>query len=66
MNNDNNLILKWFVKLKNTNNENDDIIKIETLARTKDEAISLGNDLVENESYGLLGWKVIDAVLTLN
>lgn len=51
--------LKWTVYLKNNN----EIYETTVFAKTKEEALSLGESLIKNESFGLLGWQIADITL---
>jgi hypothetical protein len=51
--------LTWIVTFKKLN----ELYKSEVLAINKNEALSLGERLIKNESFGLLGWQIADITL---
>jgi hypothetical protein len=51
--------LTWIVTFKKLN----ELYKSEVLAINKNEALSLGESLIKNESFGLLGWQIADITL---
>jgi hypothetical protein len=51
--------LTWIVTFKKLNK----LYKSEVLAINKNEALSLGESLIKNESFGLLGWQIADITL---
>ena len=51
--------LTWIITFKNLN----ELYKSEVLAINKKEALSLGESLIKNESFGLLGWQIADITL---
>jgi hypothetical protein len=51
--------LTWIITFKNLN----ELYKSEVLAINKKEALSLGESLIRNESFGLLGWQIVDITL---
>jgi hypothetical protein len=51
--------LTWIVTFKKIN----ELYKSEVLAINKNEALSLGESLIKNESFGLLGWQIADITL---
>lgn len=51
--------LTWIITFKNLN----DLYKSEVLAINKKEALSIGESLIKDESFGLLGWQIADITL---